>query len=143
MLASKSARKKIKLAGAFAELVREMPPRAITNDVECADVVERIDRLMAAGKLTAGQSIYMETLIQLVQAYEASHHAVEASRINGLDILKHLMSENEMQGSDLARLLGVHLSMGSKILKGERALTVEHIKKLSSRFRVNPSIFID
>lgn len=47
-----------------------------------------------------------------------------------------------MNPSDLARLLGLHVSMGSKILKGERSLTVEHLKKLSARFKVRPDLFM-
>jgi antitoxin component HigA of HigAB toxin-antitoxin module len=33
--------------------------------------------------------------------------------------------------------------MGSKTLKGERELTVEHVRKLAARFRVRPELFID
>jgi len=53
------------------------------------------------------------------------------------------MGENAMNSSDLARLLGIHVSMGSKILKGERSLTVDHIKKLATRFHVRPDVFLD
>ena len=48
-----------------------------------------------------------------------------------------------MNASDLARLLDVHVSLGSKILKGERSLTVDHIRKLAVQFKVNPSLFLD
>jgi antitoxin component HigA of HigAB toxin-antitoxin module len=132
---------KTKLPGRFDELVRLMPPQAITDDVHYENTTEMIDRLMASGKLTQGQALYMETLAQLVQAYEAAHHAIDTP--GGLAALKHLMGENEMSASDLARLLGVHPSMGSKILKAERALTVDHLKKLSARFKVRPEIFMD
>jgi antitoxin component HigA of HigAB toxin-antitoxin module len=47
-----------------------------------------------------------------------------------------------MNASDLARLLGVHPSMGSKLMKGERRLTVDHMRKLGERFKVNPSLFM-
>jgi HTH-type transcriptional regulator/antitoxin HigA len=100
-----------------------------------------IDRLMASGKLTKGQELYLETLVQLVQAYEASHQAIEATR--GIDLLKHLMQEHGMNASDLARLLGVHASMGSKILKGDRALTVDHLKLLAAKFHVRADTFMD
>jgi len=113
------------------------------DDVHYENTVEMIDRLMAGGNLTAGQSLYMETLVQLVQAYEAAHHAIDTSDISGLASLKHLLDQNGMNASDLARLLSVHPSMGSKILTGERALTIDHLKKLSARFRVSPEIFID
>lgn len=135
--------KKRKLPGQFVDLVRAMPPQAIMDDIHYENTIEMVDRLMCGGKLTKGQSAYLETLVQLVQAYEASHHVIETSDISGIATLQHLMAENEMNASDLARLLDVHPSMGSKILKGERALTIDHVKKLAVRFRVNPSIFID
>lgn len=131
-----------KLPGRFEDLVRMMPPRAITDDIHYQNTVEMIDHVMANGKLTKGQAVYLETLVQLVQAYEASHHAIDTSDMGGLDSLKHLLGENAMSASDLARLLGVHPSMGSKILKGERSLTIDHLKKLSARFKVSPDLFI-
>ena len=132
-----------RLPGRFDDLVALMPPQAILDDVHLENSIDMIDALMARGKLTKGQAIYMETLVQLVQAYEASAHAIDTSNISGLASLKHLMNENEMNASDLARLLGVHASMGSKILKGDRSLTVDHLKKLSERFKVSPELFID
>lgn len=132
-----------KLPGRFEDLVALMPPQAILDDIHLENSVEMIDALMAGGKLTKGQALYMETLVQLVQAYEASNHAIDTADTSGLDSLKHLMGENEMKASDLARLLGVHVSMGSKILKGDRSLTVDHLKKLSNRFKVSPGLFID
>ncbi len=33
--------------------------------------------------------------------------------------------------------------MGSKILKGERSLTVEDLRKLADRFKVRPDLFMD
>jgi len=120
-----------------------MPPQAIANDAHHNETVEMIDRLMAAGKLSPGQSLYLETLVQLVQVYEASHHTIDTFDLGGLDALKHLLEANQLNASDLARLLGVHPSMGSKILNGDRALTVDHIKRLSARFGVSPEVFID
>ena len=131
-----------RLPGRFEDLVRMMPPQAITDDIHYRNTVEMIDRLMASGKMTKGQALYLETLVQLVQAYEASHHAINISGISGLDSLKHLLEENGMSASDLARLLSIHVSMGSKILKGDRSLTVDHLKILSARFKVSPDIFI-
>lgn len=102
-----------------------MPPQAIRDEAGYEHAVEMIDALMAAGKLTKGQELYLETLVQLVQAYEARRHAVETGDLGGIDALKHLLAENDMMASDLARLLGVHASMGSKLLKGEWSLTVQ------------------
>lgn len=130
------------LAGRFEQLVEMMPPQAIHNEEQYQRTLDVIDRLMARKKLTKGQSLYLETLVQLVQAYEANHHDIDVSDLRGIDSLRHLLTENGMNASDLARLLGVHASMGSKILKGERSLTVEHVRKLAARFKVRPELFI-
>jgi len=140
MPTTKSAKEK--LPGRFEDLVGLMPPQALTDDVHYGNTVEMIDRLMAAGKLTKGQELYMETLVQLVQAYEARHHGIDTTDLSGIDILRRLLAENDMSASDLARLLGVHASMGSKILKDERSLTVEHLRKLAKRFKVHPELFM-
>lgn len=139
---SKPAGRK-RLPGRFAALARMMPPQAIRDEVGYEHSVEMIDALMAAGKLTKGQELYLETLVQLVQAYEERRHAVETADLGGIDALKHLLAENDMTASDLARLLGVHASMGSKILKGERSLTAQHLRTLAERFKVNPQLFME
>ena len=131
-----------KLPGRFEDLVELMPPQAIMDNVHYENTVEMIDRLMASGKLTKGQELYTETLVQLVQVYEAQHHAIDTADLSGIEVLCGLLAENDMNASDLARLLEVHVSMGSKILKGERALTVEHLRKLADRFNVRPELFM-
>ncbi|MGB2819485.1 MAG: helix-turn-helix domain-containing protein [Phycisphaerae bacterium] len=131
-----------KLPRSFEGLVAMMPPQAIMDDVHYDNTVEVIDRLMAAGKLTKAQELYLETLVQLVQAYEAKHHDIDTADLSGIDALRQLLADNDMNASDLARLLGVHPSMGSKILKGDRSLTVEHLQKLADRFKVRPELFM-
>ncbi len=130
------------LATRFEQLVEMMAPQAIGSEAQYEKTLGVIDRLMARKRLTRGQESYLETLVQLVQAYEAEHHCIETSDLRGIDSLRHLLAENQMNASDLARLLGVHASMGSKILKGERSLTVEHVRKLAKRFGVRPEVFI-
>ena len=61
-----------KLPGRFEALVAVMPPQAIMDEVQYKDTVEMIDRLMAVPRFTRGQSSYLETLVQLVEAYEAA-----------------------------------------------------------------------
>ncbi|MBN1342460.1 MAG: helix-turn-helix domain-containing protein [Phycisphaerae bacterium] len=132
-----------RLPGRFEDLVRVLAPQAIMDDVQYEDTVEMIDRLMGSGRLTKGQELYMETLVQLVQAYESRHYSVDTGDLSGVDALRHLLGENGMNASDLGRLLGVHASMGSKILKGERSLTVAHLRRLAERFGVQAELFME
>lgn len=130
-----------KLPRRFEALASLMIPCAISSDAQLERAVDMIDRLMAAGRLSRGQEVYLETLVQLVQAYEAAHHAIQIP--GGLDALKHVLSEHDLNATQLAAILGVHPSLGSKILKGERALTVDHLRALAARFKVRPDTFMD
>jgi antitoxin component HigA of HigAB toxin-antitoxin module len=67
----------------------------------------------------------------------------DAPVVCGLDALQVLLDEHGMSAADLARLLGVHRSMGSKLLKGERALTARYLHILSERFKVSADLFLD
>jgi HTH-type transcriptional regulator/antitoxin HigA len=131
------------LPKSFDRLVAVLPPMAIRDDVQHANTVEVIDRLMQIEKLSKDQADYLETLVELVEAYEAKHQAIQLSNSTGLESLKHVLNEAGLSGSDLGRLLGVHASMGSKILNGERKLTWEHAKKLAARFAVQLALFMD
>lgn len=131
-----------KLPGRFEDLVGLMPPQAIADDVQLDNTIEVIDRLMAKPRLTRGQALYLQTLAQLVEVYESEHHAIDTAGVSGLDSLKYLLDENDMSATDLANLLGVHASMGSKILKGQRKLTADHLRKLAERFHVEASVFL-
>ncbi len=133
---------KQRLPGRFEDLVAVFPPAAITDDVDYENTLEMVDRLMASGRLTKGQGVYLETLVQLIGVYEARYHAVETADLDGVAVLRHLLDENGMNASDLARLLSVHPSMGSKILQGQRSLTVDHLRKLADRFKVRPELFM-
>lgn len=59
----------------------------------------------------------------------------------GLAILNHLMDANDMNASDLGRLLG-HRELGSKILRGEREISKSHAASLGEHFGLPPETFL-
>jgi HTH-type transcriptional regulator / antitoxin HigA len=99
------------------QIPAELSPIPVQDEVQYANTLEVIDRLMAVAKLTKGQALYLETLVVLVQAYEAEHHAIDTTGLTGLDSLKHLLEENQMNASDLARLLASIRAWGRKSSK--------------------------
>ena len=131
------------LPGTFNHLIRGLPTKAIRDDNEHRDMVNRIDKLMQIVELTEGQSIYLETLVELVEAYEAKRHAINVSNLRGIRMLKYILEQSGLSRSDLARLLNIHPTMGSKILKGDRKLTWEHAKILGAKFKVEAVLFMD
>ena len=131
------------LPRSFEQLVTHMPPMAIRDDLHHERTLEIIDRLMQIDAMSPGQCAYLETLVELVEAYEAHHHAIDESTISGFRMVKHIVENSGMSGSDLARLLGMHPTMGSKILNGDRKLTWEHAKALGAHFNLTPAMFMD
>lgn len=124
----------------YAELVALHMPRPLHDRVAYDNTVEVIDAL-AGHKLNADQEDYLELLGQLVETYEAGH-LTPYPRSTGIDALKFLLSENQLTGDDLAKLLSVDRSTAYKIIKGTRNLTTEHIRSLCERFSVSPELFI-
>jgi HTH-type transcriptional regulator / antitoxin HigA len=126
----------------YDQLLAMHPLRPIHNDVELEHATAMID-ILAGHALNADQADYLDVLSTLVEAYENTHYSLNDPTICGLDALQALLDEHGMSAADLARLLGVHRSMGSKLLKGERALTARHLQMLSERFKVSTDLFLD
>ena len=139
---SSKARVHGRLPGRFRDLVAEMPPRPIRDEIDYRNTIEMLDRLTSLATMTKGQADYLETLAVLVDAYEAEHHAIDASSITPLHVLKHLIEQQGMNGSQLGELLGGNRSLGGKILRGERQLSKAHVRVLAERFKVSPGLFL-
>jgi len=129
-----------KLPTTWSRLTAMHPLRPIHDAVDLDNATEIIDR-MAGHKLNGDQSDYLDSLSTLVEAYEAEHDPVTVN-LRGIKALAALLDEHDMNASDLARLLGIHRSAGSKILKGERALTANHIGKLVEHFKIHAGLFV-
>lgn len=72
-----------------------------------------------------------------IEAYENQRYPIK--KISAIDMLKFLMDEHGLGQIDLPEIGSQ--SLVSKILNGERQLTLEHIRSLSKRFGVSPGIF--
>lgn len=131
-----------KLPGRFSDLSRMAPLKAIADEGEHEVMLNRADQMMLLPKLTRGQSDYLETLVQLIEAYEARHHSIDNNAIRGVELLRRLLQEHDLSGAALGRVLGVDASTSSKILGGQRRLTLDHVKRLSEHFGVGVAAFV-
>jgi HTH-type transcriptional regulator/antitoxin HigA len=124
----------------YRELCGLLMPRKIHDDAEMEAAQEIMDALAVRPARTPDQDDYLETLAELVEAYE--EQTVKFTKRSGLETLKFLLTENHLTASDLSRLLGTDTSLGYRILDGERSLTIRHIKKLARHFHVGPEVFL-
>ncbi len=125
----------------YTGLCRILMPRPIRDKVDLGNITGMTDA-MAGQNLTPDQEDYFDLLCRLVQDYETEHGGVPAPRVTGLEALRHLLEEHKMSGADLSRLLGAHRTLGPMILRGERRLTVEHVRLLCRHFNVAADLFL-
>jgi HTH-type transcriptional regulator / antitoxin HigA len=87
--------------------------------------------------LTCEQADYLEILTKIIADYEEKQ--LKISKHSPQEILKFLVEENQMSGSDLGRVLG-NRTLGPALLRGERTLSKTHIIKLAGYFSVSPAL---
>ncbi len=69
-------------------------------------------------------------------------HAIDTSKVTPAEVVRHLMVENDLTISRLAREIGVGQSNLSEILSGKRAWSKTVIRGLCERFSLNPMLFL-
>lgn len=113
-------------------------PRVITSEAQYDKYVSVLHSLVLERNHTTGTRHYIELLTVLIEAWDNAHHAIENAA--PVEVLQTLMAANNLRQKDLAGMLGTE-SIVSEVLKGKRKLTVEHIARLSKRFKVSPAVF--
>ncbi|HEX5163952.1 MAG TPA: hypothetical protein VFV93_01045 [Thermomicrobiales bacterium] len=130
---------KFQASSDYLELVVAYPLIAIRTDAQLDDAVAMIDSLLDRGALSEGEEQYLDALSVLVEAYESEHITFPA--VSGIDVLKHLMEENELRQSDLLDVFETR-SVASEVINGKRPLTMNHVRRLSERFRLPAEVFL-
>jgi HTH-type transcriptional regulator/antitoxin HigA len=127
----------------YLYLTQRLPLAPIRNRRQLREAHAMIDEMtrIPENKLTPGQADDLEVLGDLTLKFERPQMAHELEKISGLDLLKHLLEENDMNASDLGRLLGQR-ELGSKLLRGDRQISRSHAKRLGERFGLPAETFL-
>jgi antitoxin component HigA of HigAB toxin-antitoxin module len=128
----------------YEELVRLYPPRKIHDSIELENATEVADWIALHAKNDA-QLDYLELLGDLLDQYEnqAAKAARQGKASTPIELLEYLVEENDISTRELGQILGVDHSVAARILKGERAITLEHAKSLGTRFKLDPQAFLE
>jgi HTH-type transcriptional regulator/antitoxin HigA len=125
----------------YEALCRLFLPRPIHDAVDYANIVEVADAMVLwHDEFTLGQADYFGLLCSLIEEYDAKN--VKWPKVTGVDALKHLLGEQCLAAADLSRLLGGSRNLGAMILRGERRLTLKHVRALARRFGVSADLFL-
>lgn len=117
-------------------------PGAIHDKTAYGNALEMVRRLAVVPALNDDQTRYLDTLCVFVAAYEKTHRTVGKAKRKPLEVLQDFVAEHRMKIRELGALLGVSESAASMILKGDRALTLNHVRKLAERFKVSTALFV-
>jgi HTH-type transcriptional regulator/antitoxin HigA len=125
----------------YQELCELYLPRPIHDATEDQAATEMMNLLSVFPRLNADQQDYLNALTEFVDAFNRAKPA-RWPKVHGTDVLKHLLKEHELSGADLSRILGGSRNLGAMILRGERNLTLAHIRKLAAYFKVSAELFL-
>ena len=81
----------------------------------------------------------IDVISHMISIYDGEHYPFLGT---GIDALKFLMEQHDLNQNDLKNEIGSQ-GVVSEILNGKRQLNVTQIRKLSERFKVSPTTFID
>ncbi len=138
--------KPVKVSKTYLDLCSHFPLIPVQSDTQMRQANKMIDRLVnylsdeQSSSEAAEVSKYLSVLSDLVSSYESKKFNFE--KPESRDVLAYLMEANQLKQSDLEDEVGPQ-SVVSDILNGKRDLNLNHVKRLASRFKVSPALFID
>lgn len=127
-----------KVRDEYLELVKSFPLTSIRNQQDLKAAQEVMDRLLARGKLSSGEALYLDALSDLVAAYEDEHYRLEPATDAGM--LRHLMEAKGISQIELHRQTKIAKSTISEILAGKKSFSRQTIGVFSQFFGVEKSV---
>jgi HTH-type transcriptional regulator/antitoxin HigA len=125
----------------YPGLCQSYVPRPLHDAADYASACQAIEPLVGfSDRLTADQADYIEAVSTFIEAYDEAR--VQWPKGTPLDTLNFLLEQHDMTAADLSRLLGADRSLGPKILRSERRLTVDHIRTLARHCNVDPGLLL-
>ena len=129
------------LAKDYTGLCQRYVPRPLHDAKDYAAACQAIEPLLGfEEQLTADQVDYLEAVSSFLEGYDRVQ--VQWPQGTALDTLKFLLEQHAMSAADLARVLCTDRSLGPKLLRGERRLTVKHIGTLARHFHIEPGVLL-
>ena len=122
-----------------AEMIAHGAPRVIHNDAELEMYTEALFQLTALENPSSSEVEAIELLTLLVERYEEQHYSLP--KADPVSIVRFLLEQQHLTQRDLIPQFGSESAV-SMFLTGKRNLTLEQVRKLSTRFKLSADVFI-
>jgi HTH-type transcriptional regulator/antitoxin HigA len=124
----------------YKQLIAEVPPKIIHTEKENRYYLAKLEELNDRWTdLSQAERDLYDTLGVLIEDFEKKTYKTRA--VTPIEVIKELMAANALKQKDLIGVFET-ASVASEVLKGKRALTTEHIRRLGKRFNISPAIFL-
>lgn len=123
----------------YGSLLAQYQPKAITTETENDKAISVAQELEHKHELSEEELTLLELLYVLIEQFEEDNYPIAQG--SPLDILRHLMEENNIKQE---KLIGVIGSRGvvSEVVNGKRNISKNQAKALARFFNVDVSLFI-
>lgn len=125
-------------ATSYAELLSETQPEVIRSEEQSQRYIHMLEELTGREGVTLAEEKLIALLMVLIEEFEEKNYPVLQAK--PVDVVRHLMEANDLRQKDLVDVFGTE-SVVSDVLNGKRDLAKEHIRRLSARFHLSPSVF--
>ncbi|TRU72126.1 MAG: transcriptional regulator [Microcystis viridis Mv_BB_P_19951000_S69] len=122
----------------YLELLKQYPPRPIDNEEDLEMMQEVINRLLDKPQLTVEEREYLNVLGALIYEYEENQEPIPD--IYGLELLKFILEERNLQKQDLLSIFESKSTLDD-IFDGLQELTPIYIQKLANFLNISPDLF--
>lgn len=126
----------------YPDLLQTYEPRPITTEAQYDATVAQLNAMIDKEELTPDEQDFLTLLGTLLAAYEAEQYPDEVFELRGIELVKALMAEADLKQKDLVPIFKTK-SIVSAVLNGKRKLTVEHINRLATFFKMPHEAFFE
>src|SRR5258708_20379666 len=114
-------------------------PRLIHNDAELEMYTDALFRLTALERPSSSEVEGIELLTLVVESYEQEHYSIPEA--DPVSVVRFLIEQQNLTQRDLIPQFGSESAV-SMFMTGQRSLTLEQVRKLSTRFKLPADIFV-
>jgi HTH-type transcriptional regulator/antitoxin HigA len=124
----------------YKQLIAEVPPKIIHTEKENRYYLAKLEELNNRWtELSQAERDLYDTLGVLIEDFEKKNYKTRGA--TPIEVIRELMAANSLKQKDLIGVFET-ASVASEVLKGKRALTTDHVRRLGKRFNISPAVFL-
>ncbi len=123
----------------YSTLLAQYQPKPITTEAENEKAIALAQELEHRSHLSKEEETFLELLLVLIEKFENEKYPIPEG--NPQEMLKHLMTENEIKQEELVGIIGSR-GVVSEVVNGKRSISKNQAKALAEFFQVDVSLFI-